>query len=445
MTTAVKSSLAVSLVILAVFGLLARSEQAHRSRLRQEQRDLTVQATALGLPLHGEHYANKRPKRPREDHEAQAKSCARELIAMIREMDHRETDRSASPDATMEARLLEIVEQIYRLDGGQIRILIAEMRAAEDISDDMRQGAIGFAIITLAGDHPGTAVTLFTEAKDLLGDSGVARHVIGGVLGKWAETNPAEALEWIRNNSASYPDLVTNEAKSALIVGTSAQDPRLAFQLIEELKLPNPESVAGEIGSAARTPEQRKLLLQTLRDMSGSTTGDNAKNLMSNTILPALDAMSESLFKEGFESAANWLQTAGLQTTETEAITGAISYHQTRGETGKWLDWMAGNLAETNRDSRVASLMGEWTRNDYRAAGTWLSHGKDGPARQAAVRAYAKTVAPYDPATAAQWAETLPNNPERAPLIRDIHAKWKSTDAAAANAFARRHGLETAP
>ena len=60
----------------------------------------------------------------------------------------------------------------------------------------------------------------------------------------------------------------------------------------------------------------------------------------------------------------------------------------------------------------------------------------------AAVRAYAKTVAPYEPQTAANWALTLPAGDERTGLLKTIHGHWKSQDEAAAARFAEQHGLE---
>jgi hypothetical protein len=437
-----KLSAIVSLVILMVFGMLGRSEKAKAARLRQEQDALTAQAAAMGLSNRGDETSDsaaRRPKRPHVDREAAAKSYARELIAFIKELE------SGGADEKIDARMLEIVEKMYHLDAGQIRILIAEMRAGPGLDKDMRQGAIGFAIMTLATDHPGKAMTLFTEVEDVLGDSAPATEVIAGVLGKWAEQNPLEALAWVRAHAETHSDFITQEAKYALISGTAAQDPKLAFQMIGELQGMDTKNAARKIGEAARTPEQRELLLRALREIGGSTTGDDAKHLMSNTILPALDAMSDSLFEEGFESATAWLKTAGLQSTESEVITAAMGYRNTRGETGKWLDWMAGNLAETNRDSRIASVMGEWTRNDYRAAASWLSGAKDGPAKEAAVQSYAITVAHYDPAVAAQWAETLTDHPKHAPLMREIHAKWKNVDPQSAAAFAARHGIDADP
>jgi len=88
--------------------------------------------------------------------------------------------------------------------------------------------------------------------------------------------------------------------------------------------------------------------------------------------------------------------------------------------------------------------MERWTEKDYQAAGTWLTQAADGPAKQAAVASYAKTVAPYEPETAAQWAITLPPGRTRIIALQTVYEKWPKNDPAAkeaAEAFAEKHGI----
>jgi hypothetical protein len=54
---------------------------------------------------------------------------------------------------------------------------------------------------------------------------------------------------------------------------------------------------------------------------------------------------------------------------------------------------------------------------------------------------YALRVAHYDPASAAQWAESLPSDKIRDVVFQNIYVEWKARDAAAADAFAAKHGL----
>ena len=74
------------------------------------------------------------------------------------------------------------------------------------------------------------------------------------------------------------------------------------------------------------------------------------------------------------------------------------------------MDRVAGgaNLEGQTVAGPVRDLVGEWTQQDYVSAGKWLSAFPDGPAKSAAVEAYAEAVAEYEPHVAAQWAMTLP-------------------------------------
>jgi hypothetical protein len=87
-------------------------------------------------------------------------------------------------------------------------------------------------------------------------------------------------------------------------------------------------------------------------------------------------------------------------------------------------------------------MIQNWTEKDYRAAGTWLASTPDSPTKQAAVRSYAETVAPYDPETAAQWALTLPADEKRTQTLKRIHQQWPKDDAAGAAAFAEKNGIK---
>ena len=54
-------------------------------------------------------------------------------------------------------------------------------------------------------------------------------------------------------------------------------------------------------------------------------------------------------------------------------------------------------------------------------------------------------MARYEPATAAQWALTLPAGQERDATLRTIYQNWPGSDPAAreaAAAFAQTHGLK---
>ena len=86
-------------------------------------------------------------------------------------------------------------------------------------------------------------------------------------------------------------------------------------------------------------------------------------------------------------------------------------------------------------------LIGQWTQQDYLAAGKWLKATPTGPAKDAAVSTYATTVAEYEPQTAVQWAMTLPAGEARHTTLQGIYENWPARDRAGAETFAKVHGL----
>ena len=144
---------------------------------------------------------------------------------------------------------------------------------------------------------------------------------------------------------------------------------------------------------------------------------------------------------EGFDSSMKWLSDNELSGAETESFAASVTYHRTNKDTGRWIDWISDNLPADRRDEQVGQLVSRWTQEDYASAGTWLNDAT-GPAKNPAVLAYAKTVAPYEAETAANWAPTLPAGEQRSELLKSIHGSWKSQDQAAAARFAEQHGLE---
>jgi hypothetical protein len=87
-------------------------------------------------------------------------------------------------------------------------------------------------------------------------------------------------------------------------------------------------------------------------------------------------------------------------------------------------------------------MMDTWTTHDYEAAGKWLASASDSPARNAAIRGYAKTVFKHDPETAMQWIMTLPPGSDRDNTLKNIHLNWPKYDPAGKEAFATEHGIK---
>ncbi len=58
--------------------------------------------------------------------------------------------------------------------------------------------------------------------------------------------------------------------------------------------------------------------------------------------------------------------------------------------------------------------------------------------------AFTETVTPHEPASAADWALTLPPSQECTELLQNIHRHWQGKDEDTATAFAPEQGLSPA-
>lgn len=439
-----KLSLILAALILAGASFFGWKDRQTLTAAHENQERLVEEARSLGLDpdrLLEEGDTSQPTKLAREaggDREAEAKAFAAELATFALKMKKME-ESGQQPDEEMQKRIFAVMDKMLQLDASQLKVLVTELRANTEIDDETRSGIVGFAVMMLANDHPQAALTLFTESADLVEKDGMDNHVVSSSLEKWAQDDPMAALDWIQANADKHPGLITDQAKRSVLSGTARQDPRLAFQLAGDLGIEEDRMVGNSIASAARTPAERTAVLAAMREeLKALTDPEKREGLVSGT----LTGLGQQAMREGFEDSVAWFDSAGLTPDEAIAFAGGINPWQAKDDTGKWIDWMGDKLPEDQLAGRVDNLMSQWTRTNYKAAGEWLNDAADGPAKQAAVRSYASTLAPYEPAVAAQWALTLPAGDPRESLIRNIHEQWKSKDETAAADFAREQGLE---
>ena len=313
------------------------------------------------------------------------------------------------------------------------------MRATTDLKDETRQGLIGFSLMTLAADHPQAALALFAESSDLL-KGGMGPQVISTSLSRWAKDDPRAALDWVRTNGANYPEAVTDDAKRGLLSGAAAQDPKRAFQLISELGFKDSQNAIPSIVSCAKTPEARTAMLAALRDHLATLSDEHART---NASRLGISMLAQAATQEGFQATSQWLATAHFSPAELATFADSFNIPAAQSaDTGQWVEWLGATLPPDTAGSKINNLVRNWTRSDYQAAGQWLAAAPAGPAKNSAVRAYAETIAGYEPEVAAQWALTLPAGQDRETTLRQIYHNWPKGDPAAAAAFARQHAIK---
>lgn len=227
-----------------------------------------------------------------------------------------------------------------------------------------------------------------------------------------------------------------NDECAGLLSGAASSDPALAFTRIADLGVEEISEAVHAIIGTAKTPGQRAAVLEAFRGYLAGIPDEAERDKIR---AEALGEMACNLGAEGFDPLTAWLTSQKLDPAELSSFAAGLSYETIGGETGRWIDWMAASVPTDQRGERISDLMGQWTQEDYVTAGEWLAAAAEGPARTAAVKAYAEGVAEYEPQIAAQWVLTLADPEDRAETLKRIYLNLPAAEAAA---FAAEHGVE---
>lgn len=436
-----KRSLVLSAIILVLGGIPALLQQKRLSSLREEHRGLSEEAVGLGIePANFSNKDGERStKRERGDTAKQAARVGASLIGFAHELEEM-AGNGTDPDAGFQERSMEVMLDLADLDARQLKEVIERLKKEPGLSDKSRGDIISYAILAVADRKPEVAVSLYVESADLLDQTVLGSHVISSALGRWAAASPKEALEWISKNESDHADIIDDDTRRSILSGIAVNDPVLAFSLLDEIGFVNRTmAIHAVLVTGSNDPQQRTSTLEALRGYLANITDPAARE---ETGAKALELLARSIDREGYEPLVDWMKQAKLSPQEKQHFAGGLTYFTTKEDTGKWVEWMGANLPEQEVAAPVRDLVAEWTDQDYQSAGKWLGTLANGPARYAAVEAYAGTVAAYDPKVAEQWAMTLPAGPARDATLEAVHQNWPDTDPDGAAAFAQEHRIE---
>ncbi|MDB6076440.1 MAG: hypothetical protein JWO82_187, partial [Akkermansiaceae bacterium] len=319
------------------------------------------------------------------------------------------------------------------------KILISQLIANSELNDEMRANFVMMVGYHLTEKEPLRALDLYMSAISRLTISADrARSLVGFTLEKLAGSNPQQALDWVERNKTDHPELIDDLTKVGILSGIAKSDASLAFSSLEKFGMSENPQALERIGGGASSAEERSAVLAAMRDYTNRAGSEEERQIAMKSTLAG---MAAQFSQAGFDSASKWLETEKLSPEEAAGLSGGIDASLAKGDTGRWIDWMSGVLPVDQLGTKVDELVKFWTQEDYRSAGAWLENVPEGATRDAAVKAYAGTVASADPGVAAQWALTLPAGDERTNLMKNIYGEWKKQDERAAGDFARDNGI----
>lgn len=438
-----KRSFLTAALILAAFACLGWHDSSRLASTREHNSRLLAEAASLGItPDPANPWRQVLANRKRE---TRPPLTAAEYIAFVNEMNAKRKQGSESQLSEEESmkRVVAMMERLSALNADELKHLIAELRTSTELDGDARDGAVNRALFSLASNHPQAALAFLIKSDETLVDRPMCIGFIGTALSGWVKDDPVGAVKWVQQQSDQHSNLITDEVKRPLIVSVAGQDPKLAFQALDDLKFKDHSIAVASIMSAGKTPAARTDALQALREY---TTGLTDARKRDKALGAGLSSLAEHAARENFQQGSQWIDSAKLSPAELQNLGSSISAHNIQTpDTGRWVEWLGSRVPSEKTSNRISEMIDAWTQKDYIEAGKWLNSTPDGPTKQAAVRGYVQAVAAYEPETAAQWAMTLPASKDRDRSLRQIYQKWPKNDPAAkaaAEAFADQHGIK---
>lgn len=435
-TSTLKSPAVLTFAIVAVGALLAWHFQPRLTAARTANRQLAAAAASQGLTLAAP--AGRSANRERVDPAAEARAVAADAIAYAVAWAAGKGNRNLAAELSVDPRFSNLGTRRTSLDVAQVRIFIAEVRAATDLTDAARESLVATAIRMLAGKYPEAALALCEEFAGQLSEPRSRAMIVTDALESWAALDLTAALAWFQQHSDSMPESLAADAKRNLVLGIMGQDSGRGLTLIGELGLA-PGEFMNYLGWASKTPEQRGATLAALRDFVAAIPDEGARKQAAES---GVKALTQTAAGQGAEAASEWVKRGQLTPEEVGIAADTIERLAQDQDAGQWIEWMGANLSSDQANKRIYNMVRFWTEQHHRAATAWLDGLPDSPLKNLSVRVFAETVAAYEPETAVQWAATLPPGGDRDASLRRIHQIWSKQDPVASAASAKAHGIE---
>jgi hypothetical protein len=378
--------------------------------------------------------------RSRHGNRDDVKTLAAGLIALARELEDLPDPQELVLLEDRQQRLLDWQRRLANLEPAAIKELIVAINRSTHIRDETRQDLLLLIVQAFAEKHPQETLDLLAEIPFVLANSQARAEAASLALLRCMERSPSAAIEWYKTHRAGFPASEVHWLTEQFLRGTSTINPKFAFSLIGELKLPDLDYAVRMITNPARTAAERDAVLSAFREYLKTIPEGSEREALAFEGNSSL--MATARF-EGMDKGLCWIEQAGFSQEEVETYVSRTSPTLNAEDTAKWIDWI---LRTTSKEEitteTVPQLLFGWTQFDHQAAAQWLTALPEGPIKNACIPAYAQVIAPYQPETATRWASTLPPGEARDGLFNSIYQRLLKSDPAAAAVLAEEHGIK---
>jgi hypothetical protein len=308
--------------------------------------------------------------------------------------------RDLTPEELKE--LKNYLDRCGRLSPQQMEAFLTSIRALPDLSAEDRSRMVAMTLQAFSETQPAHAINLAWLARDIL-SPGSFNSILTNALNIWAMDDLPGAVEWAKAN----PDKLYDGVRLRLIAQTAEQNLAQGLKLITELQLKDPGVTFSGLLAMGK-PKDRPAILASLRQhlaqIPDETSRESAnKKLFSGT--------AEMVTRLSSEARRKWLDSIQLTTPELEIFSTKVAGTESIKDPSQWIDWIGSKLPPEKSAAPIQTMVKNWTQADYQAAGKWLAATPDGPTKNAAIRAYAETVAKADPEVASSGHSPSPPAP----------------------------------
>ncbi len=443
-----KIPIVASLVLLALGAVIAWKNHQLLATAKINQNQLITELTNSGFLIdqsHPEKGAHQ-IKRSRENKEKNTihlnnPTHLADLIQKI--IVASKQDLQSDPE--IEAPMDELEKNFRDLNFEDWRILFAQLRTNQDFEKIGANNIVLDKILNILYDSlyslpENNLLQLASEFPELFKDNISGRTFIGNTLSGLLEKDSDAAIAWIQQNHLKFPGFVNGPGFACSFISSlAAKNPTQSFELISELAIKDSNYAIQVSALDLKSNEQRKSFLNALLKYNFLPPEYQTRNEAIDTYKSCL---ASSALNQGFDISTQWLIIKENQPKDWTSLIENIGGHTKATNFEKWAEWIEKNLPPEDINSGTHTLITNWTKKDYREAGEWLVKTSESPTKNAAIRAYAETIAAHEPATAAQWADKLPLGEPRDQTLNIIYNKWPKTDLVGKDAFGKLHHLK---
>lgn len=439
-----KISIALTVLILALGGSVVWRN--HQVLVTREVR--AADLADSGSSPDGRHPTSFRP-RERMKPEVRARFVLERFSACLREDERLELEsprwnfsegRRDSSDS-----ILEILEQVSCLNADELDLLMAELPKSGEFITPLCPSIIRTILTEITTDHPSIALEyLFRTSDPKSFQEASIVELIQNAIESQAKHDPSAALTWLRKCEGKFTEYDLEAAKKSMMAGVTAGHPESAFHWLGEVGLVDPRFQGiPTISESCTTSAQLIALNAGLQSHLRTIANERERNTY------AFDAegfLTYSAVENGFETATRWFAATNLPANEIGdaglmyTVLDPDSAHSS--EISKWGRWIIDHFSTCPMEKCLRDFVTGWAKNDYRATAEWIRNAPEGAAKISAVSAYAEIISEYEPASAVQWADSLPAGSDRDQTLKKIRENWAKKDAEEAAAFSLKYGIK---